>query len=69
MSEETTVIDCTAKVTMSIERKFNHWNELPFTVKATDCDNEKVHGWLTPETAKEVISVLAAALEANKVDG
>ena len=64
-----TVIGCTAEVTLTMRNSFENRGELQLTVKAHDT-NDRIFGWLTPETAKKVIDVLTNALdEYDEVDG
>ena len=68
-SSKETVIDCTAKVTLTMRNSFDNEGELKLTVLAHD-SSDVIYGWLTPETAKKVIDVLTNALdESGEVSG
>ena len=68
-SSKETVIDCTAEVTLTMRNSFENGGELQLTIEAHDT-NDRIFGWLTPETAKKVIEVLTNALdESDEVSG
>ena len=62
-----TRIDCTCNVVLNLSNSFDYEGELLFEIGV---DDNAIFGWLTSETAREVISVLTNALnEFDEVSG